>query len=233
MDGPTELWRMRKQFSLQIAASNVMTYIFCLTSRTPMRFHISRTTGLIAMSELLPGMTILYSYRRRLILLLYSRILQPSPSVGIPRPCSLPFHSQHPALHRSHTHGGHRHGGHVGYRTKSHAASGRSITVYNRTNTNMVLLSDSMILTRSCVYSLATRSQHGYTRTNDRIRSTTSPSGEMFKLWSMASSSERRISLVDSSVNPYVPCYLVVVRKLINLLSDSIHPLKRPSSRLL
>lgn len=55
MDGPTELWRMRKQFSLQIAATNFMTYLFCLTSRTPTRFHLSRTTGLIAMSELLPG----------------------------------------------------------------------------------------------------------------------------------------------------------------------------------
>ncbi|TFY70158.1 hypothetical protein EVG20_g2846 [Dentipellis fragilis] len=55
MHGPTELWRMRKQFALQIASTCFMTYIFCLTSRLPPRFHLSRNTGLIAMSELLPG----------------------------------------------------------------------------------------------------------------------------------------------------------------------------------
>ncbi|THH10763.1 hypothetical protein EW146_g8270 [Bondarzewia mesenterica] len=51
MDGPSELWRMRKQFALQIAATGFMTYILCLTSRLPSRFHISRRTGLISMSE--------------------------------------------------------------------------------------------------------------------------------------------------------------------------------------
>ncbi|KAI6047148.1 hypothetical protein EDC04DRAFT_2864285 [Pisolithus marmoratus] len=55
MEGPSDLWRMRKQFALQVAATSFMTYVFCLTSRSPSRFHISRSTGLIAMSELLPG----------------------------------------------------------------------------------------------------------------------------------------------------------------------------------
>ena len=55
MDGPSELWRMRKQFALQVAATSFMTYILCLTSRLPARFHISRRTGLISMSEVLPG----------------------------------------------------------------------------------------------------------------------------------------------------------------------------------
>ncbi|KAG6332834.1 hypothetical protein ID866_6255 [Astraeus odoratus] len=55
MEGPSDLWRMRKQFALQVAATSFMTYVFCLTSRLPCRFHISRATGLIAMSELLPG----------------------------------------------------------------------------------------------------------------------------------------------------------------------------------
>ena len=55
MDGPSELWRMRKQFALQLASASFMTYVLCLTSRIPSRFHLSRTTGQMAMSELLPG----------------------------------------------------------------------------------------------------------------------------------------------------------------------------------
>lgn len=55
MASPADLWRMRKQFALQIASVSFMTYVLCLTSRSPSRFHLSRTTGQIAMSELLPG----------------------------------------------------------------------------------------------------------------------------------------------------------------------------------
>lgn len=55
MDGPDELWRVRKQFALQIAPSSFMTYTFSLFSRHPCRFWVSRATGLIAMTELLPG----------------------------------------------------------------------------------------------------------------------------------------------------------------------------------
>lgn len=55
MGSPADLWMMRKQFALQIAATSFMTYVFCLTSRSPARFHVSRSTSRIAMSELLPG----------------------------------------------------------------------------------------------------------------------------------------------------------------------------------
>ncbi|KAI0268276.1 hypothetical protein BC834DRAFT_968481 [Gloeopeniophorella convolvens] len=58
MDTPSDLWRMRKQFTLQLASACFMTHAFFLTSRLPNRYHISRRTGLIAMSELLPGMGI-------------------------------------------------------------------------------------------------------------------------------------------------------------------------------
>jgi transformation/transcription domain-associated protein len=57
MVGPEELWRMRKQFSLQVASSCFMTFVFALSSRHPSRFQISRTTGLIAMTELIPGVS--------------------------------------------------------------------------------------------------------------------------------------------------------------------------------
>ncbi|KAF8076441.1 hypothetical protein FPV67DRAFT_1558921 [Lyophyllum atratum] len=57
MASPDDLWRMRKQFTLQIASTAFMTYTLCLSSRHPHRFHVSRSTGLIAMSELLPGVS--------------------------------------------------------------------------------------------------------------------------------------------------------------------------------
>ncbi|KAI5124824.1 hypothetical protein M0805_005454 [Coniferiporia weirii] len=55
MCGPQELWRMRKAFTLQLAAVSFMTYTVCITSRQPARFHVSRATGQIYMSEILPG----------------------------------------------------------------------------------------------------------------------------------------------------------------------------------
>ncbi|KAG5637374.1 hypothetical protein H0H81_004799 [Sphagnurus paluster] len=55
MANPSELWRMRKQFTLQVASSAFMTYTLCLSSRHPNRFSVSRSTGLMAMTELLPA----------------------------------------------------------------------------------------------------------------------------------------------------------------------------------
>ncbi|KAJ7781199.1 hypothetical protein B0H16DRAFT_1671541 [Mycena metata] len=57
MEGPSELWRMRKQFALQVAACSFMTYTLCLTHRTPVRYLLSRTTGQMTMTELVPGMS--------------------------------------------------------------------------------------------------------------------------------------------------------------------------------
>ncbi|TFK75868.1 hypothetical protein BDN72DRAFT_954419 [Pluteus cervinus] len=55
MKTPSELWRMRKQFALQIASSSFMSYLFGLSSRIPARFLLSRSTGLLALIELLPS----------------------------------------------------------------------------------------------------------------------------------------------------------------------------------
>ena len=57
MCGPQELWRMRKAFTLQLAAVSFMTYTLCMNSRQPSRYHISRSTGQIYMSECLPGVS--------------------------------------------------------------------------------------------------------------------------------------------------------------------------------
>ncbi|KAJ3865184.1 hypothetical protein EV359DRAFT_39363 [Lentinula novae-zelandiae] len=56
MDGPSSLWRMRKQFALQHAANCFMTFVFFMSSRGPARFHVSRSTGLTVMTELLSGL---------------------------------------------------------------------------------------------------------------------------------------------------------------------------------
>ena len=55
MDDSSDLWRMRKQFASQVASLSFMTYVLCLASRNPARFYLSRSTGLVAMTELLPG----------------------------------------------------------------------------------------------------------------------------------------------------------------------------------
>jgi transformation/transcription domain-associated protein len=51
------LWLMRKQFAMQTAAVSFLTYVCCLSNRTPSRFHFSRKTGLMYMTEILPGMS--------------------------------------------------------------------------------------------------------------------------------------------------------------------------------
>jgi transformation/transcription domain-associated protein len=53
MDSPSELWRMRKTFAYQLAACSFMTYFFPLAGRHPGRFQFSRSSGLIAMTDIL------------------------------------------------------------------------------------------------------------------------------------------------------------------------------------
>ncbi|CDZ98369.1 Histone acetyltransferase SAGA, TRRAP/TRA1 component, PI-3 kinase superfamily [Phaffia rhodozyma] len=54
MKTPSDLFLMRKQFTLQIASVTFITFVAALQQRTLPRFQISRTTGMIYMSELLP-----------------------------------------------------------------------------------------------------------------------------------------------------------------------------------
>lgn len=55
MNGPENLWLMRKQFAAQTATTMFLTFVCCLSNRTPSRFYISRKTGLMYMSEILPA----------------------------------------------------------------------------------------------------------------------------------------------------------------------------------
>jgi len=57
MAGPMELWLMRKQFTLQVAAVSFMSYLISGGNRVPSRLHISRSSGLIYSSELLPALS--------------------------------------------------------------------------------------------------------------------------------------------------------------------------------
>lgn len=55
MTSSESLWLMRKQFATQTATMMFLTYFCCLSSRTPSRFHFSRKTGLMYMTEILPA----------------------------------------------------------------------------------------------------------------------------------------------------------------------------------
>lgn len=55
MKDPESLWLMRKQFAIQSAANMFLTYMCCLHGRSPSRFQISRKTGGMYMSEILPA----------------------------------------------------------------------------------------------------------------------------------------------------------------------------------
>ncbi|WRT70688.1 uncharacterized protein IL334_007686 [Kwoniella shivajii] len=55
MKDAESLWLMRKQFALQTATTMFLTYVCCLSSRAPSRFYISRKTGLMYMTEILPA----------------------------------------------------------------------------------------------------------------------------------------------------------------------------------
>jgi transformation/transcription domain-associated protein len=48
------LWLMRKMFAMQTAATAFLTYVCCLNNRAPSRFHLSRKTGQMYMTEMLP-----------------------------------------------------------------------------------------------------------------------------------------------------------------------------------
>ena len=54
MSSPSDLWIMRKQFTLQMAATMFLTYILFISARYPGRIHISRSNGVVIMSDMVP-----------------------------------------------------------------------------------------------------------------------------------------------------------------------------------
>ncbi|CAI2169805.1 6786_t:CDS:10 [Funneliformis geosporum] len=55
MKSHEDLWTIRKQFTSQMAAVSFMTYVLCVGQRHPHKFMISRNTGNIWTTELLPS----------------------------------------------------------------------------------------------------------------------------------------------------------------------------------
>lgn len=56
MATPSDLWVMRKQFTLSMASSIFITYVLFLSSRLPSRISLSRSSGLVVMSDVLPSL---------------------------------------------------------------------------------------------------------------------------------------------------------------------------------
>jgi transformation/transcription domain-associated protein len=53
----SDLWRMRKQFTQQLAACSFVSYTLCLPYRQPVHFSLSRSTGLMTMQDLVPSIS--------------------------------------------------------------------------------------------------------------------------------------------------------------------------------
>jgi transformation/transcription domain-associated protein len=54
MASPSELWHIRKEMTLQMASFVFMTYVMSMGARFPSRIHISRSTGKIFTSDMIP-----------------------------------------------------------------------------------------------------------------------------------------------------------------------------------
>ena len=54
MKTPSDLWLVRKHFTLSMAASMFLTYVMFISSRLPSRIHISRNFGTVVMSDVVP-----------------------------------------------------------------------------------------------------------------------------------------------------------------------------------
>lgn len=54
MASPSDLWHIRKQMTLQMASFIFLTYVMSMGARVPSRIHISRSTGKIHTSDMLP-----------------------------------------------------------------------------------------------------------------------------------------------------------------------------------
>lgn len=55
MSSYTDYWMLRKRFTAQYATATLMAYIFSVGHRMPHKIMISRSTGNVWMTELLPG----------------------------------------------------------------------------------------------------------------------------------------------------------------------------------
>jgi hypothetical protein len=89
---------MRKQFAMQTACVSFLTYVCCLSNRTPSRFHFSRKTGLMYMTEILPGTWFTWDVQFKAD---YFSLRAWSTDHQLERDCSVPSHAEHATFHHS------------------------------------------------------------------------------------------------------------------------------------
>lgn len=54
MDSPNDLWHLRKHMTASYAGFVFMTYVLSMADRRPSRIHISRSTGKLYTSDMVP-----------------------------------------------------------------------------------------------------------------------------------------------------------------------------------
>ncbi|KAI9362472.1 kinase-like domain-containing protein [Zopfochytrium polystomum] len=57
METYSDLWHIRKQFTLQMAAVSFMTFVLCIGHRYPQKMHIAMQSGNIWSSDMLPSLS--------------------------------------------------------------------------------------------------------------------------------------------------------------------------------
>ncbi|EJD32431.1 hypothetical protein AURDEDRAFT_178501, partial [Auricularia subglabra TFB-10046 SS5] len=55
MKTPADLWRMRKEFTAQLAAASLVTYVVPLPMRPPHCVRVGRMTGRVSMTDMIPA----------------------------------------------------------------------------------------------------------------------------------------------------------------------------------
>lgn len=74
MSSYTDYWMLRKRFTAQYATATLMAYIFSVGHRMPHKIMISRSTGNVWMTELLPGTYYYYCFLQHQLTLYFNRM---------------------------------------------------------------------------------------------------------------------------------------------------------------
>lgn len=54
----SDLWTVRKRFTMEMAATTFLTYVFCIGQRQPGKLLISRKTGAVWACDVVPSMSL-------------------------------------------------------------------------------------------------------------------------------------------------------------------------------
>ena len=128
MASPSDLWHIRKQMTLQMASFIFLTYVMSMGARVPSRIHISRSTGKIYTSDMLPCLfSSLLLSAPTLILDSFNSHRTEQGRVLQQRSCSVPLHSKFPTIHHSDWNRRSSHQLDDGYRSMSYRVRGQSL----------------------------------------------------------------------------------------------------------